>query len=211
MGIFRRIWNWLKSLFGGRKSESEELDRYVRQMQEGLRNMKAQTEAIAAAQEKRRREILQCEEEMDKMSRYAQKAVAENRESDARFFLEKKAALAKRRDELTRQRDAAADYTAQAERLCSQAGRQLEEITARKDAVKAKMAAAQMMESMNHLADRNTGSMSSMEDTAQAALDRAEAMAELEGRTGDRDLEELMSRYDEEDGAGRAGGAAGKS
>lgn len=208
MGIFRRIWNWLKSLFGGRKNESAELDRYVRQMQEGLRNMKAQTEAIAAAQEKRRREILQCEEEMDKMSRYAQKAVAENRESDARFFLEKKAALAKRRDELTGQRDAAANYTSQAERLCSQAGRQLEEITARKDAVKAKMAAAQLMESMNHLADNRNGSLSAMEENTQAALDRAEAMAELEGRTEDRDLAELMSRYDEEDAGQPAGGRA---
>ena len=173
--------------------------------------MKAQTEAIAAAQEKRRREIWQCEEEMDKMSRYANKAVAENRESDARFFLEKKAALAKRRDEISRQQNAAADYTSQAERLCSQAGRQLEEITARKDAVKAKMAAAHLMESIHHLTDSGAaGSMSAMEDTAQAALDRAEAMAELEGRTKDRDLEELMSRYDEEDGASFAQDTDGK-
>ena len=112
MGIFKRIWNWLCSLFGGgKKKEAAELERCVRTMQEALGNMKAQTEAVVAAQEKRRREIARCEEEIAKMGRYAEKAVREDRDSEARFFLEKKAGLEKRLAGLTKQRDMAAGYT----------------------------------------------------------------------------------------------------
>ena len=122
MGIFKRIWNWLCSLFGGgKKKEAAELERCVRTMQEALGNMKAQTEAVVAAQEKRRREIARCEEEIAKMGRYAEKAVREDRDSEARFFLEKKAGLEKRLAGLTKQRDMAAGYTSQAERLYQKA------------------------------------------------------------------------------------------
>ena len=200
MGIFKRIWNWLCSLFGGgKKKEAAELERCVRTMQEALGNMKAQTEAVVAAQEKRRREIARCEEEIAKMGRYAEKAVREDRDSEARFFLEKKAGLEKRLAGLTKQRDMAAGYTSQAERLYQKAESQLHEITARKDAVKAKMAAAELAEAMNRLNSGQAGSsLLSMEADAQAALDKAEAIAELEGRGADCDLQALMSKYDEE-------------
>lgn len=58
-------------LFGGKKKdETDQLDRYVRQIQEALLNMKAQTEAVLAAQDKRKREIAQCEDQIAKMERY---------------------------------------------------------------------------------------------------------------------------------------------
>lgn len=198
MGLLKRIWRWLCSLFGGgRKRETDDLDRYVRQMQEALLSMKAQTEAVQAAQEKRAREIARCEEEIRKMERYAAKAAGEDRDDEARFFLEKKASLSKELLRLTSARDMAAGYTAQAENLCNKAQAQLSEITARKDAVKAKLAAAELMESMNRLNEGQAGSsLSGLEAGAQAAMDRAEAMAELEGRTGGSELEALMNKYD---------------
>ncbi len=215
MGILKRIWNWLRSLFGGKKKdEAAQLDRYVRQMQEALGSMKAQTEAVLAAQDKRKREIAQCEEQIAKMSRYAEKAVREDKESDARFFLEKKASLEKQLAELKKQRDMAAGYTTQAESLYRKAESQLSEITARKDAVKAKMAAAELAESMSRLnSGQGASSMASMEAEAQAALDKAEAMAELEGRTGESELADLMSKYDSEEpeAAETQAGAAGRS
>ncbi len=194
MGIFKRIWNWLRSLFGGKKKdETEQLDRYVRQMQEALLNMKAQTEAVLAAQEKRKREIAQCEDQIAKMERYAAKAVSGDQDKDARFFLDKKAALQKQLEELQKQEKAAQSYASQAEKLYDKASSQLNDITARRDAVKAKLAVAELSQAMNSLGD---GSLRENEQKAQAALDRAEAMAELEGRGKDNDLSELMSKYD---------------
>lgn len=206
MGILKRIWNWLCSLFGGgRKKEAAELNRYVSKMQEDLRSMKAQTEAVMAAQEKRKREIAECEGAIAKMNRYAEKAVRENRDSEARFFLEKKASLEKQLDSLVRQRDQAAGYTAQAERLYQKAENQLNEITARRDALQAKLAAAELAESMTRLNNiQASGSLASMEADAQAALDKAEAIAELEGRNADQELADLMNKYDQEESGQQA-------
>lgn len=199
MGIFRRFINWLKSLFGGGKKETEQFEQYVRQMQEALRNMKAQTEAVIAAQDKRRREIADCREQIAKMERYAEKAVAQGRENEAGFFLDKKKKLTAQLETLTRQAEQADGYTSQAEALYRRAESQLEEITARKDEVKAKMAAAELTQAMNCLKESQAaGSLSRMETEAQAALDKAEALAELEGRKQEEDLEALMSKYDDE-------------
>ncbi len=197
MGIFKRIWNWLRSLFGGRKKdEKEELNQYVRQMQEALLNMKAQTEAVLAAGEKRKREIAQCEEQIAKMEKYAEKAVAGGQDSDARFFLEKKASLEKQLAGLKKQDEAAAGYASQAEKLYEKAQAQLNDITARKDAVQAKLAAAELAQSISRL---DESSLQESERKAQAALDRAEAMAELENRGQSSDLSDLMSKYDQAD------------
>ncbi len=202
MGIFRRIWNWLRSLFGGKKKdETDQLDRYVRQIQEALLNMKAQTEAVLAAQDKRKREIAQCEDQIAKMERYAAKAVSGDQDKDARFFLDKKAALQKQLEELQKQEKAAQSYASQAEKLYDKASAQLNDSTARRDAVKAKLAAAELSQAMNSLGD---GSLRENEQKAQAALDRAEAMAELEGRGKDNDLSELMSKYDQAENSGGA-------
>ena len=202
MGIFRRIWNWLRSLFGGKKKdETDQLDRYVRQIQEALLNMKAQTEAVLAAQDKRKREIAQCEDQIAKMERYAAKAVSGDQDKDARFFLDKKAALQKQLEELQKQEKAAQSYASQAEKLYDKASAQLNDITARRDAVKAKLAAAELSQAMNSLGD---GSLRENEQKAQAALDRAEAGGELEGRGKDNDLSELMSKYDQAENSGGA-------
>ncbi len=201
MKLLRRIWNWIRSLFGGKHREQAQFEASVRQMEEALRSMKAQTEAARAAQDKRRREEEECRDEAAKMERYAQKAVAEGRDSDARFFLEKRDAAQKRLAEMTRLSSQVASYTSQADDLCRKAEAQLAELEARKDAVEAKMAAAKLQESMNQLGN---GTLESMDAEAQAAVDKAEAMAELEGRGKDRELDELMRKYDQE-GASAAG------
>ena len=163
--------------------------------------MKAQTEAVLAAQDKRKREIAQCEDQIAKMERYAAKAVSGDQDKDARFFLDKKAALQKQLEELQKQEKAAQSYASQAEKLDDKASAQLNDITARRDAVKAKLAAAELSQAMNSLGD---GSLRENEQKAQAALDRAEAMAELEGRGKDNDLSELMSKYDQAENSGGA-------
>jgi len=206
MNFFKRIWNWLCSLFGGgKKREQREFEQSVRQMQEALGNMKAQTEAVLAAQEKRRREMAQCDEQIAKMERYAAKASKEGRDSEARFFMEKKEALARQLAALRQQAQAAERYTSQAESLYRSAQSRLGDITARHDSVKAKLAAAELAESMNRLQEGGAGeALAKQEAEAQAALDKAEALAELEGRTGQQELESLMKKYDSEDvGAGR--------
>ncbi|MBP3701356.1 MAG: PspA/IM30 family protein [Lachnospiraceae bacterium] len=198
MGIFKRIWNWLCSLFGGRGSGEREVDRYVSEMQEALRNMRAKTEAVMAAQDKRHRELAQCREQMIKMVRYAEKALNQGDEQNARFFLEKKVVLERQLADLEKKSEAAAGYTAQAEELQQKTEAQLAEITARRDEVKAKMAAAELARSMSDLENSSWNrTLQAQADEAQRALDKAEALAELEERATDGDLTALMRKYDQ--------------
>ncbi len=209
--LLKRFWNWLCSLFGGRgRREKKEFEQSVSKMQEELQNMKVQTEAVTAAQEKRKRQEAELREEISKMTRYTQKALNEGRDSDAAFFKDKKESLEKQLDQLLAQSGQAADYTAQAERLYRQAESELNEITARRDAVAAKMAAADLMQSMNDL-NNSAGSaaMNKADDDAQRALDKAEAMAELDGRRQEADLQELMKKYDREGSGENLGSGAG--
>ncbi len=192
MGIFKRIWNWICSLFSGRKDDTKDFTAYVRQMEEALRNMKAQTQAILAAEEKRKREAAQCQEQIEKMARYAAKAADQGDDGNARFFLEKKAVLEHRLEELRKKSEAAAGYTAQAEALYQRSQSQLEEITARKDAIQAKMAQAQLVQSIGELENSSWNqTLRGQAEEAQRALDKAEAMAELEERGADGDLAAL--------------------
>ena len=198
MGIFKRLWNWLCSLFGGRKRETVDLDRYVNEMQEALRNMKAQTEAVMAAQDKRRRELAQCQEEIAKMTRYAEKAASQGDEKNARFYLEKKVVLERQLADLEKKTEAAAGYTAQAEELYQKTQSQLEEITSRRDALRAKQAAADLAQSVSELEGSAWNqTLQAKTQEAQRALDKAEALAELEERAVDSDLTALMRKYDQ--------------
>ena len=203
MGIFKRIWNWICSLFGAQKSEKADVDQYIREMQEMLRNMKAQTEAVIVAQDKKNRELAQCREQIIKMVRYAEKALHQNDEAGARFFLEKKAVLDRRLADLEQQVAAAADYTAQAEVLQQKAEAQLAEIMARRDGVKAKLAAAELAGSMSELESSTWNqTLQAKAEEAQLALDKAEALAELEERAADGDLAALMRKYDQTEETG---------
>lgn len=199
MWIFRRIWEWIRSLFGGKKKdEFAEFERCVGAMQEALRNMKAKTEAILAEQDKRNREIAQCRSDIDKMTRYAEKA-QQNGSADAAYFLDKRDNLLRRLNELEQAAETAAGYTDQAETLYDQAEKELQELTARKDAVKAKVMAARLQESMNALENGQAAeSMRAKAQEIQRAADKAEAMAELEGRSHGSELDELMKKYDQE-------------
>lgn len=201
MSIFKRIWEWIRSLFGGKKkNEFAEFERYANAMQEALRNMKAKTEAVLAEQDKRKREIAQCRSDIDKMTRYAEKA-EKSGGSDAAYFLEKRDALSKRLSELEQAAEAASGYTAQAEALYGKTEQELLELTARKDTIKAKVMAAELQESINALENgQEAEAMRTKAEEVQKAADKAAALAELEGRSHGSELDELIKKYDQEAG-----------
>lgn len=201
MSIFRRIWEWIRSLFGGKKkNEFAEFERYVKSVQEALRSMKAKTEAVLVEQDRRNREIAQCRSDIDKMSRYAEKAQQKG-SADAAYFLDKRDSLIRRLNELEQASEAAAGYTNQAEALYEQAERELQELAARKDTIQAKVMAAELQESIHALENGQAAeAMRARAQEAQRAADKAEAMAELDGRSSHgSELDELMKKYDQSD------------
>ena len=73
-----------------------------------MRKVKAETAAVMATEAKAKRELAECQDEIAKMQRYAEKALTAGSESDARRFLEKKGELAGKQAGLQQAYDLAA-------------------------------------------------------------------------------------------------------
>lgn len=137
------------------------------------------------------------------MQNYAEKALLAGNESDAMKFLEKKNQLASKRTSLQQSYDMAAANAAKMKEMHDKLSKDIADLNSRKDAIKAKVQVAKTQEKMNSMmgsvAD-TAGTISAfdrMEAKADAMLDKANAMAEL--NAGERDeTEDLMNKYDSE-------------
>ena len=148
------------------------IDEYLRDFESDLGKVKAETAAVMAAETKAKRELDECTDGIAKMQRYAEKALMAGNDNDARQFLEKKAQLVK----------------------------QQENLQAKRDAVKAKVAVAKTQEKMNKMGSSISGAgeamaaFDRMEEKANRMLDEANAMSQLNAR-GDS-IEDLAKKYD---------------
>ena len=64
--------------------------RQGRKVEQELRNIKAQEDALRAARDKKLRQITQCQDQILRMDQYAETAMIRGDEKMARFYLEKK-------------------------------------------------------------------------------------------------------------------------
>ena len=84
------------------KAEDPEkmIDQYLRDLQEELRNVKSETATVMADETRCKRALDDCDADIAKMQKYAEKALIEGNEADAMKFLEKKKQLASKRTSL---------------------------------------------------------------------------------------------------------------
>lgn len=184
------------------KAEDPEkmIDKYLRDVESDLGKVKAETAAVMAAETKAKRELAECDEEIAKMQKYAEKALLAGNEGDARQFLEKKAQLTKKRETLTQAYDLAAANAAQMRQMHDKLVKDMENLQARRDAVKAKMAVAKTQEKMNKMGSSISGAgdamaaFDRMEEKANQMLDEANALTEL-NKAGDS-IEDLAKKYE---------------
>ena len=184
------------------RSEDPEkmIDEYLRDIESDLGKVKAETAAVMASETKAKRELEECAQDIAKMQRYAEKAVAAGNDEDARRFLEKKAQLVKQQESLGQAYDAAAANAARMREMHDKLVKDLESLRAKRDAIKAKVAVAKTQEKMNKITSGAVGAgeamaaFERMEEKADRMLDEASAMASL-NETGDS-IEDLAAKYD---------------
>ena len=84
------------------KAEDPEkmIDQYLRNLDKDLRKVKSETATVMAEEQRAKREWEACRADMEKMERYAIKALEAGNEDDARKFLERKAVLKEKYGEL---------------------------------------------------------------------------------------------------------------
>jgi phage shock protein A len=209
MGILTRFKDIMSSNLNALLDKAEDpekmIDQYLRNLEGDLGKVKAETAAIMADETRCKRVLSECQEEVAKMQRYAQKAVMAGNDGDAREFLTKKAQLVSKQANLQQAYDAAAANAARMRQMHDKLVRDISDLNSRRDAVKAKMAVAKTQERINKLgasmdgAAENLSAFDRMEAKANKLLDQANAMAELNASAEDSDLEALAQKYDMEE------------
>ena len=179
------------------------IDEYLRDIENDLGKVKAETAAVMATETKAKRELDECTQDAAKMQRYAEKALMAGNENDARQFLEKKAQLTAKQESLKQSYDLAAANAAKMREMHDKLVKDLENLQAKRDAIKAKVAVAKTQEKMNKMGSSISGAGEAMaafvrmEEKANRMLDEANAMSQLND-SGDS-IVELTRKYDMDD------------
>ena len=205
MGIITRFKDIMSANINALLDKAEDpakmIDQYLRDLEEDLGKVKAETAAVMAEETRCKRLLTECNEEIEKMQKYAEKAVMAGNDSDARQFLAKKAQLAEKQAGLQQAYDAAADNAAKMRKMHDKIVNDIAELNARKDAIKAKIAVAKTQEKMNKIGSSIEGTAKTMsafdrmEAKANKMLDEANAMAEL-NKGAENDIDALADKYD---------------
>ncbi len=210
MGVLSRFKDIMSAninaLLDKAEDPSKMIDQYLRDLENDLGKVKAETAAVMAEETRCRRELDECREEMEKMQKYAEKAVMAGNDADARQFLAKKGQIAEKLTSLQQAYDLAADNAAKMKQMHDKLVEDITSLNARRDSIKAKMTVAKTQQKMNKMgasiegAEKTLSAFDRMEAKANKMLDEANAMAEL-NKGADQDIDSLARKYDEPAGS----------
>ena len=186
------------------KHPEQTIEKYLGQLRRDLGQVKAETDAYKLEYNRAQRAVDENEDEQAKLERYLERAKQAKSTSDARQF-ERKLEKAREEGEVLKQKLAQAKedmdkLTAMNDKL----GGDISSLESKLSEIKSTMSAASQQEQMNKMAKKagasNSDEMfSRMSEKANYALDRANAMAELDAgpnATNYSELESLAEKYD---------------
>lgn len=190
----------INSLLDKAENPAKMVDQILRELNEDLGKVKSETAGVMAEEQKAKRALDDCNEEIQKMTNYAMKAVEKGNDNDARVFLEKKAKLTSKQVTLQKSYDLAKANSDKMKEMHDKLVYQINELNGKKEAIKATMSVAKAQEKVNKIGSSmskiNDGmsAFDRMEEKANRMLDQANAMAEL-NNTGDS-IDDLTKKYD---------------
>ena len=184
------------------KAENPEkmIDQILRNLNRDLGAVKAETASIMAQEQRVKRELDECIEEISKMEKYAIKALEADNEDDARKFLERKANLSSTQLSLEESYNLSQNNAVKMKEMHDKLVADIGQLESRKTMIKGKMAVAKTQEKINKIgssvtsANRSISAFERMEEKASRALDEANAMAELNKGPKD-DIKDLTAKY----------------
>lgn len=207
MGILSRFKEIMSSninaILDKYEDPSKMVDQLLRNLNDDLGKVKAETAGVMADEARARRDLDECQKEIDKLQSYAEKAVVNGNDEDAKAFLKKKSQMADKHASLKQAYDLAADNSFKMKQMHDKLVEQINDLNSRRDTIKAKVAVAKTQEKINKIGDSvgaakgNISAFDRMEDKANRMLDQANAMSELNKGT-DASLDDLKSKYDKD-------------
>lgn len=205
MGVLNRFKDIMTSNINALLDKAEDpekmIDQILRDLNSDLGNVKAETASIMAVEKRAKRELDECREEMNRMEKYAVKALEAGNEDDARKFLEKKKELDTKEAGLNESYKLAIANSTKMREMHDKLVGDIGELESRKSMLKGKMSVAKTQDRINKIgssadsANKSISAFDRMEEKVNAALDEADAMAELNKGNKD-DIEDLAAKYD---------------
>jgi len=188
MGILSRFkeimasnWNaWLE-----RTEDPAQMDRLMRSLNGDLGSVKAEMAAVTAAESRAKRALDECQAEIQKLQRYAEKSVEAGNDQDARKFLDRKAPLVAKEAQLQAAYDQAAANLAAMQQMHDKLVADIGQLEARYTGLKAKWAAAQAQQRLNAANGAKDAVLDKMEDKINTTYNEAMALAELRADKND--------------------------
>ena len=174
-------------------------DQLARDLEKDLGEVKAETVSVMAEEKRAKRAYDEGVAEVEKLQRYAEKAVLAGNDADAKVFLSEKAAKAANLESLKGAWDLAASNAAKMREMHDKLTEQLKQVEDRKAAIRAKAAMVKSQQKANEIKSDLGGSslaaFDALEEKLNRKLDEAEAAAEL--NTKKDDMADLMAKYDD--------------
>lgn len=177
------------------------VDQYLRNLENDLADVKKETASVMAEETRAKRELDECVKEVDKWQGIAQKAVLAGNDEDAKAALAKKASLLTKQASLEQAYTAAAENAAKMRQMHEKLVHDINDLNARKDAIKAKVKVAKTTEKVNKItsgAKDSSHSMAAfdrMEQKANRMLDEANAVTELNLSAPGMESKNLEDKY----------------
>lgn len=209
MGVISRFRDIMAANFNALLDKAEDpekmIDQYLRDLEEDLGKVKAETASVMADEKAAKRKLEDCESEIEKMAEYARKAITRGSDDEAKQFLAKKAELTERRTALDQNYTLACENSAKMRQMHDKLEADISSLKGRRDLVKAKVKVAKTQQKINKMgasvedAGSTLSAFSRMEERVDKMLDEADAMSELNqaGHTVDP-TEALKKKYDED-------------
>lgn len=205
MGILKRFTDIMAANVNALLDKAEDpekmADQYLRDLEDDFGKVQAETAAVMAEQKRAERAVRENDEEIEKMTNYATKALTAGNEEDAKVFLAKKVELEGKKQTLVSALDVAVSNANQMRQMHDKLQADITQVRQRKQEIKAKMAVAKTKERLNSLGSSMEGANNSMaafdrmEEKANRMLDEADAKAELNQKPEDP-AEALAKKYD---------------
>lgn len=179
---------------------SKMIDQYLIDIRQDLADVKREAASVMAEETRTKRLVDENQKEVDKYVNLAKKALTAGNEEDARVFLEKKVQMEGTGAKLNTAYTTAHENAIKIRQMHDKLVADIEELTSRREAIKAKVSVAKTQEKVNKVtsgADKIQGTMGAfdrMEEKADRMLDEANAMTELNTEPID-DAKALEKKY----------------
>lgn len=206
MGIMERFKDIMSANINALLDKAEDpekmIDQYLRNMESDLGKVKAETASVIAEESRAKRALDECNANIAKMQTYAEKAINAGNDNDARQFLAQKKVYTDQLASLQNTYQIASENAAKMRNMHDKLVNDISQLNARRDSIKAKMAAAKTQQRINKIGSSALGvandmsAFERMEAKADKMLDEANAMSELNKTAGEASIDDLASKYD---------------